>query len=122
MKSTKYMIQPAGGLATSLIRQKLADEILQYKPQSEQTRPFTLPVHADWTAKDVAWTRLSTKNRMTGALSMQIPGQRPTNIERVAPVGQGNRQPARRELFCHYRDSGCVMFQENYTRRDEYGF
>jgi hypothetical protein len=60
MKATKYMIQSTGGLATTLIRQKLTDEILQYKPQDKQTRSSTLPVHADWTAKDVAWTRLST--------------------------------------------------------------
>ncbi len=122
MKSTKYMIKSAGGLATTLIRQKLADEILQYKPQGEQDRASTLPVHADWTAKDVAWTRLSTQNRMTGTLSMQVPAQRPTTIERVAPVGQGNGQPASREPFYNHRDSGCAMFQEVSTRRDEDGF
>jgi hypothetical protein len=82
MKPTKYMIQSAGGLATTLIRQKPADEILQYKPQNEQTRVSMLPVHADWTTKDVAWTRLSTQNRMTRALSMQAPAQK-TNYYRM---------------------------------------
>ena len=47
---------------------------------------------------------------------------RPTTIERVAPVGQGNGQPARRESFYHHRDSGCAMFQKVSTRRDEDGF
>ncbi len=43
MKPIKYRIQSAGGLATALIRQKLADEIVQYKPQDEQLRSSTLP-------------------------------------------------------------------------------
>ena len=62
------------------------------------------------------------KNHQT-AISFRVKSDlRPTTIERVAPVGQGNGQPARREPFYHHRDSGCAMFQEVSTRRDEDGF
>ncbi len=62
------------------------------------------------------------KNHQT-AISFRVKSDlRPTTIERVAPVGQGNDQPARREPFYHHRDSGCAMFQKVSTRRYKNGF
>ncbi len=121
MKSNRDVIQPEGGLDSPLIRQNLTDKLPQYKAQDKQNPASTPPVHADWTAKDVAWTRLSTQNRMTGALSMQPAIQIPTTIERGAPVGWKSGQSTSQEPFYHYRERECVMFQKISTRRKEDG-
>jgi hypothetical protein len=51
-------------------------------------------------------TRVQGKNRITGAVFRVNPDSKPTSIQRVAPVGQGTRQPTGREEFCQDSEIG----------------
>ncbi len=111
------MIQCGRGLGGTRIRQEPDYDSPQYKPSYKQNMGSALPVHADWTAKETAWTPLSTQNRKMGVLSMQNTDLRPTTIEWVAPVGQVRGQSIGQESFYHHRDGGCMMCRESFTKR-----